>query len=79
MFQHNYLYSLFSLYFTDTYVYSGIATLSYITCTAKSKSFLPAYTRSDLTDNLHEKFGFITDYEIITKKNLKKIFKEIKK
>ena len=45
----------------------------------KSKGFLPAYTRSNLTDKLHEKFGFRTDYEIITEKNFKKIFKEIKK
>lgn len=45
----------------------------------KSKAFLPAYTRSNLTDKLHEKFGFRTDYEIITEKNFKKIFKEIKK
>lgn len=45
----------------------------------KSKGFLPAYTRTALTDKLHEKFSFRTDYEIITEKNLKKIFKEIKK
>lgn len=45
----------------------------------KSKGFLPAYTRTDLTDTLHEKFGFRTDYEIITEKNLKKILKSIKK
>ena len=44
-----------------------------------SKGFLPAYTRSDLTDLLHEKFGFRTDFEILTEKNLKKIFKDIKK
>lgn len=45
----------------------------------KSKGFLPAYTRTALTDKLHEKFSFRTDYEIITEKNFKKIFKEIKK
>ena len=44
-----------------------------------SKGFLPTYTRTDLTDTLHEKFGFRTDFEILTEKNLKKIFKEIKK
>lgn len=42
-------------------------------------SYSPAYTRTALTDKLHEKFGFRTDYEIITEKNLKKIFKDIKK
>lgn len=45
----------------------------------KSKGFLPAYTRTELTDMLHENFGFRTDYEIITEKNFKKIFKDIKK
>lgn len=30
------------------------------------------------TDLLHEKFGFSTDYEIITDKNIKKICKETK-
>ena len=42
-------------------------------------SYSPTYTRTDLTDKLHEKFGFRTDYEIITEKNLKKILKDIKK
>ena len=41
--------------------------------------YSPTYTRSILTDELHEKLGFRTDYEVITDKNLKKILKEIKK
>lgn len=45
----------------------------------RSKGFLPAYTRTDLTDKLHEKFSFRTDYEITTEKNLKKILKYVKK
>ena len=40
--------------------------------------YIPTYTRTDLTDNLHEKFGFRTDYQITTKTNLKKILKKIK-
>lgn len=43
------------------------------------EGFVPLYTRTDLTDLLHDKFNFRTDYEIITEKNLKKIFKQIKK
>lgn len=43
-----------------------------------SKGYLPAYIRTDLTDLLHNKFGFRTDFEIITEKNFKKILKEIK-
>ena len=41
--------------------------------------FFPAYTRTDLTDILHDKFGFRTDYEVLTEKKLKKIFNQIKK
>lgn len=42
-------------------------------------AYSPNYIRTDLTDDLHEKFGFRTDYEIITEKNLKKICKQTKK
>ena len=41
--------------------------------------FSPVYNRTDLTDLLHEKFGFNTDYEIIETKNIKKICKQTKK
>ena len=40
--------------------------------------YIPTYTRTDLTDNLHEIFNFRTDYQITTKSNLKKILKKIK-
>ena len=42
-------------------------------------SYSPNYIRTDLTDALHEKFGFRTDFEIMNIKNLKKIFNESKK
>ena len=44
----------------------------------KGDGYLPTYTRTDLTDELHEKFDFRTDYEINTYSDLKKIFKQIK-
>lgn len=40
--------------------------------------YIPTYTRTDLTDDLHDKFGFRTDYEIVTNNSLKKILKKIK-
>lgn len=43
------------------------------------EGYIPAYTRTDLTDELHEKYGFRTDYEITTEKKIKKIFKDLKK
>lgn len=41
--------------------------------------YTPVYTRTDLTDALHEAFGFRTDYEITTDINLKKIIRSTKK
>ena len=42
-------------------------------------SYIPNYIRTDLTDALHDKFGFRTDFEVISKKNIKKILKLTKK
>lgn len=41
--------------------------------------YTPNYIRTDLTDDLHETFGFRTDYEAIREKNLKKICKDTKR
>ncbi|MDO4834766.1 MAG: transposase [Bacillota bacterium] len=41
--------------------------------------YLPEYTRSEITDALHEKFGFRTDTVIIPEKNMKKIIRSTKK
>ena len=47
-------------------------------CKANELGYLPVYLRSDLTDNLHEKFGFRTDNEITTTVSIKKILKNLK-
>ena len=41
-------------------------------------SYEPSYTRTDLTDALHEKFEFRTDYEIFNMSAMKKILKKTK-
>ena len=41
--------------------------------------YVPEYTRTDLTDSLHEAFGFRTDYEIVSQRNMKKICNSTKK
>lgn len=46
---------------------------------ANELGYLPAYTRTDITDTLHEKFSFRTDNEITTIKIFKKILKDLKK
>lgn len=43
------------------------------------EGYIPTYTRTDLTDRLHEVFGFRTDTEIIDQKRMKKILKQTKK
>lgn len=43
------------------------------------EGYIPSYTRTEITDCLHEKFNFRTDYEIVKNTNIKKILKDIKK
>lgn len=41
--------------------------------------YLPSYTRTDLTDALHEVAGFRTDYEILTDISMKRVIRDTKK
>lgn len=43
-----------------------------------SEGYIPTYTRTDLTDSLHEAFGFRTDHQIISQRKMKKIFRDTK-
>ena len=45
----------------------------------KEAGYIPSYTRTDLTDKLHDSLGFRTDYEIITPETMKKIYVATKK
>ena len=42
------------------------------------EGYIPTYTRTEFTDALHDAFGFRTDYQIVTTKQMKKIFKDTK-
>ena len=44
----------------------------------EGSGYIPTYTRNDATDILHEAFGFRTDYQINSEKNMKKIIKTTK-
>lgn len=46
---------------------------------ASEEGYVPTYTRTDITDALHEIFGFRTDYEIVSHKEMKKNFRNTKK
>ena len=43
------------------------------------EGYIPAYTRTEITDCLHKKFGFNTDYEFTSLSNMRKIFSLVKK
>lgn len=43
------------------------------------EGLIPTYTRTGITDALHDAFGFRTDLEIVTQKKMKKILKQTKK
>lgn len=42
------------------------------------EGYLPAYTRNDITDSLHEAFDFRTDYQIITPSKMRNTIKNTK-
>ncbi|MCL2164422.1 MAG: transposase [Oscillospiraceae bacterium] len=46
---------------------------------APREGYIPAYTRTDFTDALHDAFGFRTDYQILTHSYMKNIFRLTKK
>ena len=45
----------------------------------KGDGYIPTYTRTDFTDDLHKEYGFRTDYQILTNQNMKKIISNTKK
>jgi len=55
-----------------------IETLKNMNFLKDDDDYIPTYNRTDITDLLHDKFDFRTDYEIIPEKNIKKIFKQTK-
>ena len=56
-----------------------IDTLKEMNLTQDKNNYFPSYTRSDLTDRLHETFGFRIDYEVSTYQQIKKIINKTKK
>ena len=43
---------------------------------APGEGYIPTYTRTDITDALHDDFGFGTDYRITSQKNMRKILNQ---
>lgn len=49
-----------------------------MTLLSKNSGYTPSYKRTELTDTLHKKFDFHTDYEFISKASMRSIIKETK-
>jgi hypothetical protein len=49
-----------------------------MTLLSQSSGYVPSYKRTDLIDELHRAFGFRTDYEYLSKVEMKNIVKESK-
>lgn len=45
----------------------------------EAEGYIPAYTKTSITDKLHEAFGFRTDSQIVTMRMMKEILRETKK
>lgn len=63
--------------YTCTEIISTLRGMNFLNL--KENGYIPTYTRDILTDSLHEKFGFRTDYEVVTEKQMKKITKHSKR
>ncbi len=63
--------------FTYSEIIAGLKDMNFYEI--KNEGYIPTYTRTDLTDALHDAFGFRTDYQILNNKMVKKILKDTKK
>ncbi|MEC1748169.1 transposase, partial [Schinkia azotoformans] len=63
--------------FTRKEIIQGLKDMNFIEIIGDG--YIPTYTRTDFTDALHEAFGFRTDYQIISNRQMKKIFRDTKK
>jgi len=57
--------------FTCDQIIDGLRSMNFHK--VRGEGYIPSYTRTDFTDALHEKFGFRTDYEILTMQKVKEI------
>lgn len=63
--------------FTTSQIITQMKEMNFLS--VPGEGYMPTYTRTDFTDALHEAFGFRTDYQIVSNKQMKKIYKETKK
>ncbi len=63
--------------FTTTEIVGQLKDMNFYS--VPGQGFIPTYTRTDFTDALHDSYGFRTDYQIVSDKEMKNIYKKTKK
>lgn len=74
---HRFLEKKLNEKFTSPEIIQTLRDMNFLEFTGDG--YIPTYTRTNLTDELHEIFNFRTDYEINTIKQINKILIDIKK
>jgi transposase len=63
--------------YTCSEIITGLREMNFLQI--KGEGYIPTYTRTDLTDDLHDAFGFKTHFQIVPNKKMKKLFRDTKK
>ena len=64
-------------HFTTSEIIGALRNMNFLS--VNGEGYIPTYTRTDLTNNLHGSAGFRTDYQIVTKKQMRSIIAQTKK
>ncbi len=64
-------------HFTTTEIIDTLKDMNFLS--VNGEGYIPTYTRTDLTNHLHGSAGFRTDYQIVTKKQMRSIIAQTKK
>ena len=64
-------------HFTTSEIIGTLRDMNFLS--VNGEGYIPTYTRTDLTNNLHGSAGFRTDYQIVTKKQMRSIIAHTKK
>ena len=62
--------------YTCSKIIEGLRSMKFLK--VKGEGFVPAYMRTDFTDELHAAFGFRTDFQMVTTKQMNKIIRATK-
>ena len=65
--------------FTCSQIVSGLRGMKFYKLNTDPSGFLPAYSRTEFTDALHDRFGFRTDYEIISRSDMNRLIASTRK